>query len=139
MPYAGNGRIAQDEFEGSIVISDDQYALALEGMCNGHVVTVDDGFKVEPPPAPEIPPAPLPSPEELVAAVLAKRDGMLAHAAFRIAPLQYAVDLGHSTADEIAKLNLWKQYSVDLNRLEQQAGYPSNIDWPESPDESVEG
>lgn len=65
--------------------------------------------------------------------VLEARDGRLREAALRIAPLQYAHDLGKSTEQEEAALLAWKLYSVDLSRLEQQAGYPAVIDWPVVP------
>lgn len=64
-----------------------------------------------------------------------RRDELLRVAAIRIAPLQDAVDLGSSTEAEAALLLSWKQYRVDLNRIEQQAGFPTVIDWPESPEQ----
>jgi hypothetical protein len=139
MPYASNGRIAQDPFTGAIEITDTQYAEALEGMCNGLEVSIEGGFKVAPPQMPEAPPVPLPTPEALAAAVLARRDGLLALAAVRIAPLADAVDLGSATADEVAALQSWKQYRVELNRITQQEGYPALVDWPKSPDEGAKG
>ena len=65
--------------------------------------------------------------------VAARRDELLAVAALRIAPLQDATDLGSATEAEAALLLSWKQYRVDLSRIEQQAGFPTVIDWPESP------
>ncbi|MBA5960609.1 hypothetical protein GIB64_24565 [Pseudomonas lactis] len=137
MPYAGNGRIAQDQFAGAIEITDTQYTEALEGMCSGLEVSIEGGFKVAPPQIPEVPPAPVPTPEELETIALSRRDSLLALAAVRIAPLADAVDLGSATADEVAALRLWKQYRVELNRIEQQVGYPTTVDWPSSPDESA--
>lgn len=61
MPFAANDKIAQEEFSGSIEITDAQYAEALDGMCTGLLVTIDDGFKVVAPP----PPDRLPRPPEL--------------------------------------------------------------------------
>jgi len=55
MPFATNGRISQDPIEGGVEISNEQYALALDGMLVGQVVMVDDGFKVVDPPASEDP------------------------------------------------------------------------------------
>ena len=65
--------------------------------------------------------------------VVARRDELLAVAALRIAPLQDAADLGKAPEAEAALLLSWKQYRVDLNRIEQQAGFPTVIDWPEIP------
>ncbi|WP_256581880.1 tail fiber assembly protein [Pseudomonas sp. S09G 359] len=62
------------------------------------------------------------------------RDSLLGTAALRIAPLQDAVDVDRATDDEVARLTLWKNYRIDLNRIEQQTGFPANIDWPQSPD-----
>lgn len=55
MPYAANGLISQDEIEGGIEITAEQYAEALAGMESGKVVTVDAGFKVDFPAMPEAP------------------------------------------------------------------------------------
>lgn len=65
--------------------------------------------------------------------VNARRDELLGIAALRIAPLQDAADLSKATDAEAAQLLSWKQYRVDLSRIEQQAGFPTVIDWPESP------
>ncbi|UVN46964.1 tail fiber assembly protein [Pseudomonas mosselii] len=100
-------------------------------MCAGLVVTVTDGFKVSAPPEP--PPIPEPSEEDLAAMALSQRDGLLAIAAIRIAPLQDAVDLGEATDAEVSLLTEWKVYRVALNRLPEQAGYPNEIDWPVQP------
>jgi hypothetical protein len=65
--------------------------------------------------------------------VLAKRDTLLRDAVLRIAPLQYAEDIGDASHDEQLALLEWKLYSVELNRLEQQAKFPAEIDWPQVP------
>ncbi len=67
------------------------------------------------------------------AEALRMRDELLRTAAIRIAPLQYAVDSGEATAMEEQKLHDWKNYSVELNRLPEQPGYPSTINWPLPP------
>lgn len=131
MPFAANGKIAFDEFEGSIKITQKQYDKALEGMQSGMEVTIDDGFKVAFPPPP--PPPPPPTEQELAAAALSQRDLALSVAALRIAPLQDAVDLGDETPADVAALKQWKQYRVGLNRIEQQAGFPLSVDWPVMP------
>lgn len=137
MPYAANGKIAEDKFPGSIKITADQYAQALEGMCAGLVVIIDGGFKVALPTPVEPPAPPEPTPDELVAMALAERDRLLARATLRMAPLQDAIDLGSATPEEIASLTRWKQYRVELNRIEQGEGFPQAITWPEAPDVST--
>lgn len=64
---------------------------------------------------------------------LARRDTLLSEAVLRIAPLQYAEDIGDATHDEQLALLEWKLYSVELNRIEQQSGFPADITWPTSP------
>lgn len=65
-----------------------------------------------------------------LASVLKDRDSRLRDAAMRIAPLQYAVDLGDATQQEQSALQDWKRYCIALNRIEQQAGYPLEVEWP---------
>lgn len=65
--------------------------------------------------------------------VLARRDVLLREAVLRIAPLQYAEDIGDTTPVEQLALMEWKLYSVELNRLEQQTRFPTEIDWPPIP------
>ena len=91
----------------------------------------EEWYSAEQPPDP----VPLPpTPNEILAAVKVERDRLLALAAIRIAPLQDAVELDESTADEVSLLKVWKQYRVALNRIDQQAGFPIEIDWPILPE-----
>ncbi|WP_367374376.1 tail fiber assembly protein [Pseudomonas lini] len=64
------------------------------------------------------------------AMVLADRDSYLRDAVLRIAPLQYAVDLGDATQQEQSTLQGWKRYCVALSRIEQQVGFPFEVEWP---------
>ncbi|MEJ5039176.1 tail fiber assembly protein [Pseudomonas sp. MYb398] len=134
MPYAAHRVVSTDPFEGAIEITTEQYRTAVDGMVEGMVVSIEGGFSVEFPPQPEAPPEAPPTPDELRVVALAQRDALMAVAATRMAPLQYAVDLGDATADEEAMLAAWKRYSVDLNRIEQQETFPDQVDWPVSPD-----
>lgn len=133
MPYAANGKIAENKFDGAIEITSQQYAVALEGMCSGLVVTIDEGFKVSPSKPPEPEPIPIPTPEEQAEAALLQRDQLLRLAAIRIAPLQDAVDEDEATDADIANLKKWKQYRIALNRIDQQPGFPVVVDWPVEP------
>ncbi|WP_248745145.1 tail fiber assembly protein [Pseudomonas sp. MWU12-2037] len=74
-----------------------------------------------------------PSPEQVLAATNSERDSLLATASLRIAPLQDAVDLGTATPDDTANLKLWKEYRVAVNRISEQPGFPTTINWPAPP------
>lgn len=84
----------------------------------------------------ELPPDPVPLPptqDQILEMAMTERDRLLALAAIRIAPLQDAVDLDEATPDDLARLTLWKQYRVAVNRIDQQPGYPEEITWPDTP------
>ena len=133
MPYAASGQISTEPFSDAIEITQELYAEAVNGMCAGLEVTIDNGFKVAPPLVPEPEPAPEPTLGELTAIANDRRDYLLTLAAFRIAPLQDAIDLDSATDVDKANLKLWKQYRVDVNRVPDQAGFPTTIDWPAQP------
>lgn len=59
-----------------------------------------------------------------------ERDRLLSLAALRIAPLQDAVDLDDASSDEVALLKKWKQYRIQLNRLDIEV---AEIRWPSQP------
>ncbi|MBH3444976.1 tail fiber assembly protein [Pseudomonas moraviensis] len=69
--------------------------------------------------------------------ILATRDGLLRDAVLRIAPLQYAEDIGDASHDEQLLLIEWKLYSVELNRIEKQSGFPHVVTWPVVPGATV--
>ncbi|AKF53415.1 MULTISPECIES: tail fiber assembly protein [Pseudomonas] len=73
----------------------------------------------------------------LASAALLVRDQRLQDAATRIAPLQYAEELGDATEAEKASLLEWKRYSVELNRIEQTPDYPLQIKWPSPPSDTT--
>ncbi|KIP96947.1 tail fiber assembly protein [Pseudomonas sp. HN2] len=70
---------------------------------------------------------------DLKRVVLAQRDVLLGNALLRIAPLQYAEDAGDANHDEQLQLLEWKLYSVELNRIDKQPGFPEAINWPVLP------
>lgn len=74
MPYAANGVISQSPIEGGIEISQEQYALGLEGMLAGLSISVDGGFSVSPVPVPEPEPEPDPTFAEALQAKFAELD-----------------------------------------------------------------
>lgn len=71
--------------------------------------------------------------EELSTEASATIDGLLRMAAIRIAPLQDAVDIGEATTAEEQQLLAWKKYRVALNRITEQQGFPTAIEWPDVP------
>lgn len=84
-----------------------------------------------------LPAAPPPYIEPLadrVARAFAERDRLLSIAAFRMAPLQDAVDIDDATTAEVGLLNKWKQYRVALNRIQDQTEFPSAVTWPGAPE-----
>lgn len=65
MPYATAGGVSRADKSGDsawVEITDEQYAQALAGMQAGKIVSIDGGFSLIDPPAPEEPEAPEPEP-----------------------------------------------------------------------------
>lgn len=50
-----------------------------------------------------------------------------------ITPLQDAVELGRADQAKKDLLRAWKNYRIDLTEVPDQAGYPTEIDWPAPP------
>lgn len=116
MPYAANGQISTDVFDGAVEITQEQYREALEGMIAGRLVTVDGGFAVIDPPEPEPEPEPEPlTPEQALAA---ERAAMVCSPAQMRLTLAGAGLLG--TVQAIADANpqaaiLW-EYATQIRR-----------------------
>lgn len=68
-----------------------------------------------------------------LAAVQADAAARRAAADSAIAPLQDAMDIDDATDAEVLALKAWKKYRVALNRLPEQPGYPTDMDWPAPP------
>ncbi|WP_342649073.1 tail fiber assembly protein [Pseudomonas sp. REB1044] len=96
-----------------------------------HSITLH--VSVEDLPVAQLPPMPEPEPADPLTAAQAEAARLRAIADSAIAPLQDAVDLDDATEAEEALLKQWKRYRVALNRLPEQPGYPSAIDWPAPP------
>ena len=71
---------------------------------------------------------------DLKAQILVQRDALLRDAVLRIAPLQYAEDIGDASDQEQLALMEWKLYSVELNRIQHQVGFPTAVNWPVMPE-----
>lgn len=91
----------------------------------------DEYYIVDQPP-PTFPRSP--TPDELAVAAMERRDQLLSIAANRMGPLRDAVDTDSATTDEVERLKLWQSYRIALNRIEQQADFPTDIEWPSSPE-----
>jgi hypothetical protein len=112
--------------EDAVSISADTYNDLMFGQSQGKQITSDKkGYPVlsDPPPA---------SKEQLAIAAESKRASLMAEASVAVSPLQDAVDLGDSTAEEEALLKSWKQYRVALNRLDISKA--PDISWPIKPE-----
>nr|WP_308282106.1 tail fiber assembly protein [Providencia rettgeri] len=72
-----------------------------------------------------------PSPSELISNAESDKQSRLFEATNAIAPYQDAIDLGIATDKELKQLNAWKQYRVDLNRIDTATA--PDITWPEKP------
>ncbi|WP_223527972.1 tail fiber assembly protein [Pseudomonas sp. A-RE-23] len=114
---------------GSVFISDEDFQALFRDVATrpgASIVPNRQGYPV-------LQEAPEPTPTELAAAALVRRDERLARAALRIAPLQDAVDIDQAYEAELQLLRLWKNYRVDLNRIDQQDGFPTSVAWPIEP------
>lgn len=93
-------------------------------------VGLDEWYCADSPP--DLVPLP-PTVEEMAAAAVERRDQLLVIAANRMGPLQDAIDEKTATEEEALSLKSWRQYRIALNRIDQQVGFPVNIEWPVPP------
>lgn len=71
--------------------------------------------------------------EALVKIARAEQALLLSIATTAIFSLQDVVDLEKASIEENMLLRSWKQYRVDLNRIDRQITYPRKIEWPVVP------
>lgn len=111
----------------AVEVSDEAYRQLFEGQEAGKIIAPGlDGIPI-------LLDQPQLTGEQLADQATSHRDQLLREAAIRIAPLQDAADLDKATASEEVLLKTWKLYRIDLNRIDQQSGYPADIDWPKKP------
>ncbi|EMF4351976.1 MULTISPECIES: tail fiber assembly protein [Providencia] len=72
---------------------------------------------------------PPPSKQQLIAEAEYQKQALLNEATAAIAPLQDAVDLGIATDEEREQLRAWKEYRVEVNRVD--VGLGASVNWPE--------
>ena len=104
-------------------VADEDYDRLMQSPSLGKLIAPDPNGH------PTAEDAPSPSAEQVATRNTAIRDGLLAVAALRIAPLQDAADLGLATAQESTGLSAWKRYRVDVNRTDLK-----NPSWPSLPE-----
>ncbi|MFJ2982268.1 MULTISPECIES: tail fiber assembly protein [unclassified Pseudomonas] len=71
--------------------------------------------------------------EQMVASVTADIAQRRAVADQAIEPLRDAVELGRADQAKRDLLTAWQNYRLDLFEIPEQAGYPTDIDWPAPP------
>lgn len=76
-------------------------------------------------------PVPPPTQEQLVSEANAKKQQLMADAEAEIKPLERAKQLGIATESELALLNEWMRYSVELMRVDTSTA--PDIQWPPEP------
>ncbi|EJD6400467.1 tail fiber assembly protein [Providencia rettgeri] len=74
---------------------------------------------------------PFPTQKELIQQAEYEKQNKIQEVSKIIAPYQDAIDLGIATDKELMQLNAWKQYRVDLNRIDTATA--PDITWPEKP------
>lgn len=74
---------------------------------------------------------PFPTQKELIQQAEYEKQNKIQEVSKIIAPYQDAIDLGIATDKELKQLNAWKQYRVDLNRIDTATA--PDITWPEKP------
>lgn len=125
MGFFVKGVLESDPDDG-IEITQATYDSLKEKLSSGQVLSTDKKGR---PIAVDV----VPTKAQYEVAVARNKAGLLAVATTHIAPLQDAVDLSVATDDEKALLVKWKEYRVALNRVQEQSGYPSIIEWPSTP------
>jgi len=106
----------------AVELSHEAYRSLQQAQVDGKVID----YEVEPPVARDF----VRSPEQALAGAIAQRNELLREATTQIDPLQDAVDLGTETEKEAARLRQWKQFRVDVNRVDTSLPDPV---WPNHP------
>jgi len=108
-----------------VSITDDAWQKLCDGQATGKVITSTATGK------PRLSDPPALTEQELIVQAEDKKNVLRADADYMIQPLQDAADLDIATESEKALLSQWKNYRVQLNRVDTSE--PSNIIWPQKP------
>ena len=103
------------------IISNKWYQHLIAGQASGRQITANQYGQ----------PILITPPVDYIGAADSEKTQRLAEATAKIAPLQDAVDLGIATDDEVAQLNAWKTYRVEVNRVDTSTA--PDITWPVPP------
>lgn len=106
-----------------------EHAELCAGLSRGLIIVIDNDYPV----LQEAPPL---TDDQIIEIAKMHQYAAMLDASTKMTPLQDAIDLDIATDDEIARLNDWKRYRVELNRISQQPGYPRDIQWPIAPSDS---
>lgn len=75
---------------------------------------------------------PKPTRKQLVLKAETEKASLIAEATIKISPLQDAVDIGNATDSEMLMLRSWKEYRVNVNRVDSSLA--PDIEWPQKPE-----
>lgn len=79
------------------------------------------------------PPPPEPNIEEMTRNALMMIDAQMGYATMQIGRLQDAVDLGIATPEEVALLEQWRLFRIEIGRVPDLPGFPVDFVWPQQP------
>lgn len=96
-------------------------AIKTDGVAIGWIYS---SGKFSPPP--EIPP----SAAEIIQLNKIQKNNLMANAASAMKPLEFAKELGESTAEEDKQLVTWKKYILSVSRIDPEVLQPEWPQWP---------
>lgn len=106
----------------AVEITPEQHAALMAGQAEGKQITADENghpILVDPP---------APTPEQLAATARAKRDRLIESVRWRIERYNDELALGIEPTEQLEPL---LQYTQALRDIPQQAGFPTDITWPD--------
>lgn len=109
----------------AVEITPEQHAALLQGQSEGKVIAADqNGYPILQDP-------PQPTPEQLAATARAERDRLIESVRWRIERHNDELELGIEPTEPLEPL---LQYTQALRDVPQQAGFPTDIIWPDMGD-----
>lgn len=108
--------------EDALLISERWYQYLLTGQAAGRQITANQSGQ----------PILVSPPVDYVGVAESEKTQRLVEATTQIAPLQDAVDLAIATDEEFSRLNAWKKYRVEVNRIDTSLA--PDINWPIPPE-----
>lgn len=111
----------------AVEITYERHAELLAGLTHSKVIAWQDGY-------PYLKDMDPPSTEQQLAAAKTEQTRRLRLASDVIQPLSYLEQSNALTAEEVIKLQSWREYSVKVSRVDQQHGWPESPQWPTEPE-----